>query len=301
MAQGEIILYRTADGVAEVQLRAMQGTVWLSQAEIAALFNVTPQNVTLHIRSLYGSGELAGDATCKEDLQVRSEGTRTVQRAVRLYSLDMILAIGYRVRSPRGSQFRQWATVTLREYLVKGFVMNDERLKEPDGWDYFDELLARIRDIRASEKRFYQKIRDLLALSADYRADERAAQDFFAEVQNKMLYAVTQRTAAELIVERADDAVPNMNLDELERRSGPQAGRDRRQELSARGGADRAEPDRHHVPRLCRGPGGAAPPAYACRLARQSPPVPGFQRAAAPAGQGQYQPRDDGVGRASAL
>ena len=210
--EGEIILYRTPDGLAEVQLQAIGGTVWLSQAEIARLFEVTPQNVTLHVRSIYGSGELAEGATCKEHLQVRSEGGRTVQRAIRTYNLDMILAIGYRVRSQRGVQFRQWATTTLRDYLVKGFVMNDERLKEPGGWDYFDELLARIRDIRASEKRFYQKIRDLLALSIDYPDDEGAAQDFFAEIQNKMLYAVTRRTAAELIIERADESSLNVNL-----------------------------------------------------------------------------------------
>jgi len=212
MAEGEIILYRNPDGLAEVQLHAMDGTVWLSQAEIAELFHVTPQNVTLHVRAIYGSGELEEKRTCKEHLQVRPEGARTVQRAVRVYSLEMILAIGYRVRSPRGVQFRQWATTALREYLVKGFVLNDGRLKEPGGWDYFDELLARIRDIRASEQRFYQKVRALFALSVDYRDDERAAQDFFAEVQNKMLHAVTRRTAAELIVERANPTKPNMNL-----------------------------------------------------------------------------------------
>jgi hypothetical protein len=145
-------------------------------------------------------------------LTVQSEGKREVQRTILLYNLDLILAIGYRVRSPRGVQFRQWASSHLKEYLVKGFVMDDERLKNPGGWDYFDELLARIREIRASEKRFYQKVRDLFALSSDYEAREKETQVFFAEVQNKLLYAATRQTAAELIVARADPTQPNMAL-----------------------------------------------------------------------------------------
>ncbi|WP_019627732.1 virulence RhuM family protein [Thioalkalivibrio sp. AKL10] len=212
MSAGELILYRSEDGRAEIQLRAEGDTVWLTQAEMAELFDTTPQAITQHIRAIYEEGELSPEATCKESLQVRQEGQRQVRRRLKAYSLPMILAVGYRVRSPRGTQFRQWATAHLEEYLLKGFVMDDARLKEPGGWDYFDELLARIRDIRASEKRFYQKVRDLFALSSDYRPDDRDAQTFFAEVQNKLLYAVTGHTAAEIVVQRADADSPNMAL-----------------------------------------------------------------------------------------
>lgn len=208
----DLIVYRTDDGLAEVSLRALDGSVWLSQAEIAELFQVTPQAVTQHIRAIYAQTELEPEATCKEDLQVRFEGARQVQRKLLTYRLDIILAVGYRVRSPRGTQFRQWATRHLAEFLVKGFVIDDERLKDPQGWDYFDELLARIREIRASEKRFYQKVRDLFALSVDYQDHAQQAQLFFAEVQNKLLYAVTRKTAAELVVARADASAPNMAL-----------------------------------------------------------------------------------------
>jgi len=155
---------------------------------------------------------LSSAATVKESLIVQTEGNRKVQRAISAYHLDLILAIGYRIRSPRGTQFRQWATRHLKEFLVKGFVMDDERLKNPGAWDYFDELLERIREIRASEKRFYQKVRDLFALSSDYGITEKETQLFFAEVQNKLLYAATGHTAAELIVKRADPKSPNMSL-----------------------------------------------------------------------------------------
>lgn len=208
----ELILYSTEDGVARILLKAEGGSVWLTQAEIAELFAISPQAVSQHLRGIYAEAELEREATCKEDLQVRSENGRRVRRRLKSYRLDVILAVGYRVRSPRGTQFRQWATRHLAEYLVKGFVMDDARLKDPGGWDYFDELLARIRDIRASEQRFYQKVRDLFALSTDYRDDEQQAQRFFAEVQNKLLYAVTRKTAAELVVARADPTQPNMAL-----------------------------------------------------------------------------------------
>jgi len=208
----ELILYQTEDGKAEVRLRAEDGSVWLTQADIAELFSTTKQNVSLHAANILKEGELVKGATVKDSLTVQIEGGRQVKRRTLTYNLPMILAIGYRVRSPRGTQFRQWATAHLAEYLVKGFVMDDERLKNSKGWDYFDELLARIREIRASEQRFYQKVRDLFALSSDYRTDDSAAQLFFAEVQNKLLYAVTQKTAAELIVTRADSAAPNMAL-----------------------------------------------------------------------------------------
>ncbi len=211
MSEDEVILYRTEDGTAQFQLTEKDGTVWMSQAEMAELFQTTVSNINKHIKSILTDGELTR-ATIEDYSIVRTEGRRRVQRTVAHYDLDMILAVGYRVRSPRGTQFRQWATTTLGEYLVKGFVMNDERLKDPRGWDYFDELLERIRDIRASEKRFYQKVRDLFALSQDYADDPKAANRFFTEVQNKMLHAVTGHTAAELCVARSDQARPNMNL-----------------------------------------------------------------------------------------
>ena len=211
MSEGELILYTTEDGAAQIQLRAIDGAVWLTQSEIAELFQTTKQNVSLHIRNILAEGEIEAAATVKENLTVQTEGKRAVQRTLMLYRLEMTLAVGYRVRSPRGVQFRRWATTALKEYLVKGFVMDDERLKDP-AWDYFDELLERIRDIRASEARFYQKVRDVLALSEDYDPKSRAAPDFYAKIQNKMLHAVTNHTAAELIAARANPDVPNMGL-----------------------------------------------------------------------------------------
>lgn len=204
-----LILYTTDDGKSQIQLRADLGTVWLTQLEMAELFDATKQNISLHLKNIFEDGELDAAATVKESLTVQTEGTRQVQRPVTLYHLDAILAVGYRVRSPRGVQFRRWANTVLKEYLLKGFVMDDERLKNPDGRpDYFDEMLARIRDIRASEKRFYQKVRDLFALAADYDKTDAATQQFFATVQNLLLYAVTGHTAAEIILARAnpDDA-----------------------------------------------------------------------------------------------
>ena len=208
-----LLLYTTDDGKSQIQLRAKDQTVWLSQREMAELFDVSTDNVGLHLKNIYEDGELSREATAEESSVVQTEGARQVQRPVTLYSLDAILAVGYRVRSPRGVQFRRWASTVLKEYLVKGFVMDDERLKNPDGRpDYFDEMLARIRDIRASEKRFYQKVRDLFALSVDYDKTDQATQTFFATVQNLLLYAVTQKTAAELIVSRANAADPHFGL-----------------------------------------------------------------------------------------
>ena len=204
-----LILYTSPDGSTRLDLRIEGQTVWLTQLEIAELFQTTKQNISLHAGNIFEEGELAEVSVVKESLTTAADGKRY---RTKLYHLDLILAIGYRVRSPRGVQFRQWATTHLKEFLVKGFVINDERLKNPGGWDYFDELLARIRDIRASEKRFYQKVRDLFALSSDYKTREQETQLFFAEVQNKLLYAATKRTAAELIVDRADPTQPNMAL-----------------------------------------------------------------------------------------
>ncbi|TBR44971.1 hydroxyacid dehydrogenase [Marinomonas agarivorans] len=208
----EMILYTSDDGNTRLDLRVEGETIWLSQLEIAELFQTTKQNVSLHANNILDEGELATETTVKESLTVQMEGKRKVKRRIAFYNLDLILAIGYRIRSPRGIQFRQWATTHLKEYLIKGFVMDDERLKEPNGWDYFDELLARIRDIRASEKRFYQKVRDLFALSSDYQQREHDTQLFFAQTQNKLLFAVTGHTAAELVVNRADACKPNMAL-----------------------------------------------------------------------------------------
>jgi len=209
----QLILYTSEDGQAQVQLRADLGTVWLTQLEMAELFNASKQNISLHLKNIYQDRELDPAATVKESLTVQTEGVRDVRRSVTLYNLDAILAVGYRVRSPRGVQFRRWASTVLAEYLRKGFVMDDERLKNPDGRpDYFDEMLARIRDIRASEKRFYQKVRDLFAIAADYDKNDQATQQFFATVQNLLLYAVTQQTAAEIILARANPTDAHFGL-----------------------------------------------------------------------------------------
>ena len=176
-AMNDLILYTTEDGRSQITLRAKGEPVWLTQREMAQLFDVSTDNVGLHLKNIFEDGELSREATAEESSVVQIEGTREVRRPVTLYNLDAILAVGYRVRSPRGVQFRRWASTGLKEYLIKGFVMDDERLKNPDGRpDYFDEMLARIRDIRAPEKRFYQKVRDLFALSSDYDKTEQATQ-----------------------------------------------------------------------------------------------------------------------------
>ncbi|MBU0570897.1 MAG: virulence RhuM family protein [Candidatus Omnitrophica bacterium] len=210
----ELILYQTEDGKIRLDVRLQDETVWLTQAAMAELYQITPQNVTLHLKAIYAEGELDEQATCKEYLQVQKEGSREISRARKFYDLRAILAVGYRVRSHRGTQFRRWATEHLNEYLVKGFTMDDDRLKEGVniGSDYFDDMLERIRDIRSSEKRFYQKIRDIYKLAVDY--DPKAAEtlEFFSVVQNKLHFAVSGKTAAEIIHERADAKKPNMGL-----------------------------------------------------------------------------------------
>jgi hypothetical protein len=209
----DLIIYTTEDGRSQIKLRAQEQTVWLTQLEMAELFAATKQNISLHLKNVCEDGELDSAATVKESLTVQIEGSREVQRPVTLYNLDAILAVGYRVRSPRGVQFRRWASTILKEYLLKGFVMDDERLKNSDGRpDYFDEMLERIRDIRASEKRFYQKVRDLFALSSDYDKTDKATQIFFATVQNLLIFAVTLKTAAELISSRANASDPHFGL-----------------------------------------------------------------------------------------
>ena len=209
MSEGELILYSTEDGAATIGLRAIDGTVWLTQLEMAELFDTSKQNVSLHINNILSEGELAAESVVKESLTTAADGKAY---RTKVYNLDAILAVGYRVRSPRGTQFRRWATTVLREYLVKGFAMDDARLKQAEQWDYFDEWLARIRDIRASEKRFYQKVRDLYTTAIDYDKTSEQAQAFFKKVQNKMLWAVTGKTAAELIENRSDPKAPNMGL-----------------------------------------------------------------------------------------
>ena len=212
---GEILLYQTEDGRTRIECRFENETLWLTQAQIAELFQTTPQNITLHLKAIYTEGEQSEEATCKSYLQVRPEGGRRVQRQVRHYRLEVVLTVGFRVRSHRGTQFRQWATARLQEYLLKGFVMDDERLKNPPGPgtpDYFDELLERIRDIRASEKRMYLKVRDIFVLAADYRPDDAETLKFFQFIQNKLHWAATRKTAAELIAGRADHTQPNMGL-----------------------------------------------------------------------------------------
>lgn len=210
MEQNNIIIYNTEDGKAKVVLYAQDGNIWMNQNQMAELFDTSKQNIGQHIANILSDNELSENSVVKNYFTTASDGKNY---NVTFYSLDMILAIGFRVRSKRGTQFRIWANRNLKEYMVKGFVVDDERLKNPDGRpDYFDELLERIRDIRASEKRFYQKIRDLMSLSSDYDKNDKATQMFFAETQNKFLYAVTHKTAAEIIVSRADASQPNMAL-----------------------------------------------------------------------------------------
>jgi len=202
-----IIIYNTDDGKTNVKLYANDGTVWLQQAQIAELFDRSRSVITKHINNVFSDGEL------EKKSNVQKMNIAFSDKPVMLYSLDVILAVGFRVRSPRGVQFRRWANSTLKEYMQKGFVIDDDRLKNPDGRpDYFDELLERIRDIRASEKRFYQKLRDLFALSSDYDKTDKATQLFFAETQNKLIYGVTGQTAADLVISRISPDQPNMAL-----------------------------------------------------------------------------------------
>lgn len=208
----EVLLYQSEDGRTRIDVRLHRETAWLTQAAMAELYQTTVQNITQHIAAIYEEGELDEEATCKQLLQVRREGPRQVQRNLKHYSLAMILAVGYRVRSHRGTQFRQWATARLGEYLIKGFTLDDERLKRPDGRDYFEELLARIRDIRSSEKVFWTKVLEIYATSIDYDPSIEASRLFFKTVQNKMHWAAHDHTAAELIAARADVTKPNMGL-----------------------------------------------------------------------------------------
>lgn len=210
--KSSILLYQTEDGRQRIEVRLENETVWLSQRLLAELFQKDVRTINEHIKNIYDEGELLPESTIRKFRIVQTEGNRQVARTVEFYNLEVIIAVGYRVRSHRGTQFRQWATEHLRDYIVKGFTLDDERLSEPGGIEYFDELLDRIRAIRASEKRFYQKIRHIYALSADYDPLYHLSKEFFATVQNKILYAVTGMTAAEIIHSRADARKPNMGL-----------------------------------------------------------------------------------------
>lgn len=212
MAENDIIIYTSKDGKTEIGLTKLGDKIWLTQPDIAKLFGTSVANISMHIKNILEDKELGKNSVVKNYLTTASDGKNY---NVTIFSLEMILAVGFRVRSPRAVEFRQWAIRNLVSYLEKGFLINEERLKNPDAFgafDYFDELLEKIRDIRVSEKRFYQKVRDLFALSYGYDPQDKATQMFFAEVQNKLLYAVTKQTAAEIIVSRADPTKPNMNL-----------------------------------------------------------------------------------------
>ncbi len=209
-SQAELIIYKTDDGTADVKLYSRDGVIWMNQQQMALLFATSKSNISMHIANILKENELEEFSVVKDFLTTATDGKNY---SVTYYALPMVLAVGFRVRSVRGVQFRQWAASNLAEFLQKGFLLDDDRLKNPDGRpDYFDELLERIRDIRASEKRFYQKVRDLFALCSDYDASDKATQMFFAATQNKLIFAVTHQTAAELILSRADSSKPNMNL-----------------------------------------------------------------------------------------
>lgn len=210
--KSELIIYQTDDGITRLQVRMDRETVWLSQNQMAELFQTTKQNVSLHINNIFNEHELDRTATVKEYLTVQQEGKRQVSRNVEYFNLDVIISIGYRVKSHRGTQFRMWATQRLREYIVKGFTLDDERLKQVGGGNYFDELLARIRDIRSSEKVFWRKVLAIYATSIDYEPNIEMSQKFFATVQNKMHWAAHGHTAAEIVAQRADASKPNMGL-----------------------------------------------------------------------------------------
>lgn len=209
---GEFVIYATDDGRAEIHLRLIDGSVWLTQKEMAELFSVNISAISKHLKNIYSDGELNRQATVSKLENVAFEQGRTVHRSIEHYNLDAIMAVGFRVRGPRGAQFRRWATEVLREYLIKGFAMNDEKLKDPRGTDYFDELLERIRDIRSSEARLYLKIRDIIALAADYDPTSGKSRSIFATIQDKLHYAITGQTSSEILATRCDPQADNLGL-----------------------------------------------------------------------------------------
>jgi len=215
--KSEFLVYQTEDGRIKIDVRLENETVWLTQKHIAKLFQTTPQNITIHLKNIFNEGELEENATCKDSLQVQNEGERQVGRNQRFYNLDAIISVGYRIKSHVATRFRIWATQRLKEYIIKGFVMDDVRLKNPPAADsslpdYFDEMLERIRDIRASERRMYLRVKEIFAMAGDYDPSEPETNKFFSIIQNKLHFAATGTTAAELIRKRADYSLPNMGL-----------------------------------------------------------------------------------------
>ncbi|MDO5581721.1 MAG: virulence RhuM family protein [Planctomycetia bacterium] len=217
--QNELILYQSDDGGIQINVRLEEDTVWLTQALIAELFGVAPQNITMHLQNIFSEGELDETATCKDFLQVRLEGNRQVNRKLKHYNLDAIIAVGYRVNSRRATQFRIWATKVLKEYIIKGFALNDERMKNGRNMNYFDELQERIREIRLSERVFYQKIKDIYTTSVDYDPSDEKTVLFFKTVQNKLLWAISQQTAAMLVARRANGELPFMGMQSYDKKN----------------------------------------------------------------------------------
>jgi hypothetical protein len=280
--RGELLLYQTEDGRTRVECRFEDDTLWLSQALIAELFGKDVSTINEHLQNIYQENELRVDRTIRKFRIVRLEGRREVARMIDHYNLDAILAVGYRVRSSRGTQFRQWATERLREYLMKGFTMDDERLRNPPVAgsgvpDYFDELLERIRDIRASERRMYLRVKEIFAMAADYVPSAPETGTFFAIMQNKLHYAATGYTAAELIARRADHSLPNMGLntwkgDAVTRSDVTVAKNYLRED-------ERTESHRGDVAGFCRGPGAASQAGFPARLGNQAGRLSAVQRA----------------------
>lgn len=219
MNTGEIVLYQNKEGTIKVDVRLEDETVWLTQEQMSILFGKGRSTVTEHIGNVYDEGELLKDSTCRNFRQVRLEGNREVGRELEYYNLDVIISVGYRVKSPQGTQFRIWATQRLKEYIVKGFALNDDRFKSGNSMNYFNELQERIRGIRLSERFFYQKIKDIYSTSIDYDAKDEKTIEFFKVVQNKLLWAISQQTAAELVYRRADASLPLLGMQSFDKKN----------------------------------------------------------------------------------
>lgn len=217
MNKGEIIIYQNDDNNIKIDVRLQNETVWLTQKSMAELFQVKPQNITIHLKNIFSEGELSEEATCKEFLQVQIEGNREVSRKQKFYNLDAIISVGYRIKSHIATQFRIWATGRLKEYIIKGFALNDERFKTGDSMNYFNELQERIREIRLSERFFYQKIKDIYATSIDYDPKDEKTLNFFKIVQNKLFWAINTQTAAELVYRRVDASLPLMGMQSFDK------------------------------------------------------------------------------------
>lgn len=212
MNNSEILIYQNPEGNIKIDVRLNEETVWLTQDQMATLFGKGRSTVTEHIANVFEEGELEQNRTCRKFRQVRQEGNREVERVIEHYNLDVIISVGYRVKSPQGTQFRIWATQRLKEYIIKGFTLNDERFKTGSSMNYFNELQERIREIRISERFFYQKIKDIYTTSIDYDPKDEKTIEFFKVIQNKLLWAISQKTAAELVYRRADASLPLMGM-----------------------------------------------------------------------------------------